>query len=275
MIAEIFDNEIKGRLRSSQDKSGLSSDLSLNDLAPIFTKMRLPLPEDGVNISRTNEGGYNLMLNRYSAVLRIYPNSKDSDDEGKRLAHLYHPDVLPAIGLIQSEGFAMELIGGKPHSQDSEFKRLLVSKRIERDTGFWERPLVYNFADVEGKPKNLDVVGEHKIENYEKYGQRSLIQKMFGQKSLLDKLLDESKPYESLQQSFYEAWTDEISFDDFWKEMEAAKASGLLSDGWNDSPFSMSVPYKGDIIALADAYEVRLKVFHGEPVTGPQHINHM
>lgn len=297
MLIEIFDTEFfKGRRLAAskgswKHKPAQENELTLSDLAAIFEKMRIPAPEEDIDISNTSEGGYNLMLNRYGAVLRIYPNSKTSDEMGERTAHLYSPDVLPAIGLVQFDGFSVELVPGKKHADSLGLYggvtdletfmlwagRRKVARRIKDETGYWESPKAANFAKDKNGLKNLDVVGTHNVNAYEQYAKKSWLKVLFGQKSTLDRLIKENNPYQNLQQSFYQAWIGEKFFDDFWAEMTVAKESGLLEDGWNNSRIIQEVGNfggKGFIAELAARYEQKLSSYLNAPPSDGHEYTH-
>ena len=186
------------------------------------------------------------MLNQYGAVLRLYPNSKDLDEDGGRVGHGYHPRTASPIGLVQFDGFALQLMPGLKHGIDEEDGIKAAMKETQEDVGLADNR-VRNYGDLDGKAKLLDTVLNMNFDSYDQYAENGV----------LDRLIEEYKHFEDLQTSFYDAWVGDKPFEEFWADMEEAKDSGRLIDGWNHSHLSMIFEKKGNIIEAAKAYEQR------------------
>lgn len=246
MIVEIFSNEVKGRLKPSNVVGDDPAALSLSDLDPIFEKMQLLTPREGIDVVKTSEGGYNLMLNQYGSVLRLYPSARTLSEDGGRVAHGYHPRTASPIGLVQFDEFALQLMPGLKHGIDEKDGINVAMKETQEDAGLSD-PRACNYGDVDGKAKLLDTVFEVNFEVYDDYVDDGV----------LDRIYAEYKHFEDLQISFLDAWNGDKPFKGFWTEMEEAKNSGRLMDGWNYSHLSMVFEKKGNIIEAAKAYEQR------------------
>ncbi len=248
MIVEIFSNEVKGRLKPSNMVGDDPGALSLADLDPIFEKMHLLTPREGIDVVKTSEGGYNLMLNQYGSVLRLYPNSKKLDEDGKRVGHGYHPRTASPIGLVQFDGFALQLMPGLKHGIDEKDGISAAMKETQKDAGLSD-PRACNYGDLNGKATLLDTVLDMNFEVYDDYVDDGV----------WDRIFVEYKYFEDLQISFLDAWNGNKPFEGFWTEMEEAKKSGRLMDGWNHSHLSMAFEKKGNVIEAARAYEQRME----------------
>ena len=246
MIVELFSDEVKGALKPSYLDGDVPSQLKLEDLDPIFSKMGLVTPVENENVIKTSEGGYNLMLNQYGAVLRLYPSPRGVDEQGNRTAHGYHPRTLSPIGIVQFDGFVMQLMPAISHSIDGDDTIGDAMKETQADTGMADTA-PENYGSVDGKAKLLDTVIAMDFSLYDKYASSGI----------LDRLLEEYRHFEDLQQGFYDAWTGEKPFEAFWAEMETAKEEGRLVNGWDHSHLSTLIGKKGDIAAIARAYERR------------------
>lgn len=277
MIVEIFEQKSFAGQKFQSSEWGVIKDLglTLNDLAPVFDKMNLPLPEKDKDISKTAEGGYNLMLNRFGAVLRIFPSSIKSDPkgqylcpsieraekQGKRQTVMLDPEIMPPIGHVQYEHFSLLLMPGTEHSKHSKDEIMAVDMRIEGRTGYVDIPImdseqryvsVRNYGVSNGILKSFDAVGVIDMGRYD----------TMHRDGTLDQIVENAAQFEALQESFYSAWIGQKSFDDFWSEMEIAKHDGVLIDGWNNSPYDMRFMDKGDIVKLAEAYDRKIEVFN-------------
>tara|TARA_B100001989_G_scaffold240165_1_gene204996 strand:- start:4686 stop:5516 length:831 start_codon:yes stop_codon:yes gene_type:complete len=269
MIVEMFSDLVKGRLRNSRILEKGDQYLDLEDLKPIFDKMEIPVPEGvGEDCLKTREGGYMVMLNDCGAVLRIYATRQQYNDDktiNDMAGNIYHSNALPVIGLVHFDQINVQLMPGKPHSMGfgSDFRRVI--KPIIEDTGYSDYPVEANFADVGDKIQLLDTVEDVNPNVYEGFSKKSWVSKIFCLKSQLEKLLEANKPYETLQQSFYDAWSGDKPFSEFWDDMRKAKADGLLVDGWNNSHLDMDMEGKGgNIVEMSRKYEARLHEYNQE-----------
>ncbi|PCK00420.1 MAG: hypothetical protein COA45_01180 [Zetaproteobacteria bacterium] len=246
MIGEIFSNEVKGVLASSRGAEVHPDALTLSDLDPIFKKMGLATPDEKTDVVKTSECGYNIMLNQYGAVLRLYPSSKEMGDNDDRVAHGYHPRTIPPIGVVQFDGFTLQLMPGIKHGIDEEDGINAAMEETLEDVGLADSS-VCNYGGLNGKAKLLDTVLNMDFSIYGTYADNGV----------LDRLVEEYKCFEDLQISFHDSWVGDKPFDDFWSEMAAAKESGRLVDGWNNSHLSVFFEGKGNIVDAAKAYEMR------------------
>ncbi len=241
MIVEIFSNEVKGRLRPSNATEEIAGTITLGQLAPIFTKMELAVPDEGEHVVKTSEGGYNLMLNDYNAVLRLYPSSKTVDADNSRVTHGYHPRTAAPIGLVQFDGFTMQLMPGLKHARTG-IKEAAQDTRDDIGLGDDNE---FNYGEINGEARLLDTVLNVDLSIYDTYFSTGV----------LDRIVEEYTRFEDLQTSFYQAWGGDISFSEFWDDMRAAKEEGRLIDGWNHSHLSMAFESKGNVIDAARAYQ--------------------
>ncbi|GEM_PF-1896918 len=300
MLAEIFSDLIEGKLRHSGREPGQDGYLDLADLQPLFDHIGLPLPEEGVDISKTREGGYNLMLNSYGAVLRLYPSMKEGQtpegllenlpdvlrqarmnylgmvDKGRgmpfvsedtanwreggnlRLTHMYHPNVLPVIGRVQFDGFAMQLMPGRALELIDRDDVFDMTQKIADDIScseFSGEAAPDNYTrDQNGHMELIDTVYDLDNDGFDFY---SIYDDTQG-KTFLDATLEKAVLYEELQLTFFSAWSGDIAFSEFWDKMKQAKENGLLVDGWNNNPDPDS--YSKKIEEYAKRYEERLEV---------------
>lgn len=243
MIMEIFSNEVKGRLQPSNAVGDDPPYLTLADLEPLFEKMGLAVPRDGEDVVKTSEGGYNLMLNQYGAVLRLYPSPKAMDND-QRVSHGYHPRTIPPIGVVQFDEFVMQIMPGVSHTLNSEDGLEHAVEETRKDTGLADEN-IDNYGSINGKAKLLDTVLNIDFRIYDQYAFNGV----------LDRLVDEYACFEDLQQSFSDAWSEKQPFEMFWAQMEDAKDEGRLIDGWNNSTRSMLFGKKGNIVEAAKSYE--------------------
>ncbi|MDH5722919.1 MAG: hypothetical protein OEY94_06325 [Alphaproteobacteria bacterium] len=264
MIVEMFSDIVKGRFRREDAKDKISSDITLQDMKSVFDHLGLPVPEHGVDISMTREGGYNLMLNRYGSVLRIYPSNKKLNEfkdpewalHVSRTTHLYDKINVTPIGLVQFDGVAIQLMPGLAHDKKIDEELVMKLCKYNRGAGGYD-PNSENFGRVlkPVKIRSFDTVMENDvcINKYQSYDC----------KGLFDKLVKQSELYEDLQHGFMKAWAGEIFFADFWKDMEQAVSDGRLVAGWLDTHMQhrldISVVPKGDIAALSRAYDRKLE----------------
>tara|TARA_B100001989_G_scaffold240165_1_gene204995 strand:- start:3850 stop:4689 length:840 start_codon:yes stop_codon:yes gene_type:complete len=269
MIVEIFDNSVKGALRPSGLEFADEPGLTLDDLGEIFKKMELPLPREEVDISWTKDGGYNLLLNPYGAVLKIFPASREGEEqkyskdrveelgkngETRHMAQIYHPSSSPPIGVVRFEAFGLQLMPGLKHSKHGQWRRDDAFYAMVKDIGCGEHD-EFNYGDVKGKAVLLDTVEKINLEKYAQYHKKNF----FDRSSLLDKTLKAAERYEALQQSFMAAWGGDKPFSEFWADMAQAKADGLLVDGWNHSHLDLDFKFKGgNLVEIARKYEERL-----------------
>jgi len=247
MIVELFSDEVKGRMQPSNSEVNDPSLLRLADLEPIFEKMNLVVPLEDMDVVKTSEGGYNLMLNQYGAVLRLYPSERNLENN-QRVSHGYHSRTISPIGVVQFDGFVMQLMPGVSHHMDAEDGVAEAIKETKKDTGLADESLD-NYGSIDGKAKLLDTVLDIDFRLYDQYAFNGV----------LEKLIEEYKYFEDLQISFLESWTGKQPFEVFWKQMEEAKEAGRLVDGWNNSTRSMIFGRKGDIVETASSYECRMK----------------
>ena len=261
MIVEIFDDLVKGKL--PQDKG--EHENAFDDLRPLFDKLDIPLPHMDVSISRTVERGYNLFLNPFGAVLRLYPYSKkgvhDYDEDGevsetRYLGPLYHPSCIPVIGTVRFDDFALQIVPGVEHAKSSEARLFLFDALFQRDISLsFMAQAEENFGLINGKTVILDNIAYVNFDDYEKFNKR----KWWQLNSLLNRTLKANGLFENLQKSFYDCWIGQMPFKEFWQEMRQAKESGLLLDGWNSSHIDMNFPKKGgDLVEIARNYEEQL-----------------
>ncbi len=245
MIVEIFEKSIK--------PPGLEEAID-----EVFDKIGLPPPNMDDHGFSSREGGFNILLNQYSSVIKIFPNLKEDDgdeydEEGVSYiqGHQYHSKSIPPIGIVDMGDFTLALMPGVRHGKNSEFSEEefdatgnALWKDIFNDD-FGE----LNSAELNGELMSLDTIYEIDLEAYSNYEEKGLI----------DPLLEVHSKFEALQQSFYDAWTGKKDFSEFWGDMSQSKKDGLLIDGWNNSPHSSEFDKKGNIVTLAKNYEVAVQ----------------
>ena len=264
MIVELFSSMVEGAFKRLEASDLEASDLTLDNMKPVFDRMDLPMPNHDIDISVTREGGYNLMLNRYGSVLRIYPSDKKLEQLRdpelapyvKRTTHLYDEINVTPIGLVQFDGVVVQLMAGLVHDERIDQSQALEFEVSDNSAGKFDyNPDNFGRIPESNEIKNFDTIGGDGvcIDNYGEYYEAGL----------LDKLIEESKLYEDLQQGFVNAWSDKKSFNEFWKDMEQATCDGRLVAGWLDTHMEGvwrdSIVPKGDIIALSKAYDRKLE----------------
>ncbi len=245
MIVEIFEKSIKPLwLEEAIDE--------------IFEKIGLPIPNMDSHGFSSREGGFNVLLNQYSSVIKIFSNLKEDDGDeydeegvGYIQGHQYHPKSIPPIGMVDVGDFTLALMPGVRHGSSDEFPEEAFDatgnslwKDIFNDD-FGE----LNSAELDGDLMSLDTIYEVDLEVYSHYEEKGLI----------EPLLEVHAKFEALQQSFFDAWTGKKDFSEFWDDMAQSKKDGLLIDGWNNSSHSSEFDKKGNIVTLAKNYEVEFE----------------
>ncbi len=269
MIVEIFSN--------AQDEQELGDGsfyngyhLLMDNLECLFERIDLPFPEVKVDMFKTREGGYNLMLNHYGAVLRLYPSFKTDEKNNVykrfddalspekyftnyfKISHAYLHNSVPPIGLVQFDDFVVQLMIGVKHKVCRHWDRNEQGSEMEKHFGVsdWAES---NVGSIGSELVLLDTVLDIDNERYKKFHENNII----------EPTIKFSERYEELQQSFYNAWIGKKSFKDFWQEMEQWKQAGELVDGWNNSPLSMQFGSRGNIVKFAASYDEKLQRYLG------------
>lgn len=249
MIVEIFEQTIKpSSLEDAVNKA--------------FQKMQLPAPIMENHGFSSREGGFNLLLNKYSSVIKIFPSLKESnvdeiiDDETFDYVqgHEYHPKSIPPIGIVDMGEFTLAIMPGVQHAQNGQFSD---EEFVAVGTALWQDIYSDDFGEVnsaslDGELMSLDTINETDLNVYSTYEE----------KQLLEPLLNLHAKFQLLQQSFYDAWTEKKDFSEFWNDMEEAKNLGQLVDGWNHSPHDSNFDKKGNIVQLAKLYDDEINNFN-------------
>ena len=245
MIVEIFEKSIR--------PPGLEEAIEES-----FGKMELPIPNMDDHGFSSREGGFNVLLNQYSSVIKIFSNLKEDDEDeydeecvSYIQGHQYHPRSIPPIGMVDMGDFTLAIMPGVLHGQSGKFTEEefdVVGSALWKDV-FNDDFGELNSAELGGELMSLDTIYEIDLESYSHYKDKGLI----------EPLLETHSKFEALQQSFYDAWTGQKGFSEFWDDITQAKKDGLLIDGWNNSPHSSDFDKKGNIVTLANNYEVELQ----------------
>jgi|TARA_R110000868_G_scaffold13319_1_gene62228 hypothetical protein len=227
MIVEILENQFRDTLF---DEKG-----QIDHLAPLFERTGIPCPKvDEVQLTR--EGGFNLFLNEYNAVLRFYPRAlylykhADVDEHIIMNEHLYHARILPYIGCVNFENFTMQLMPGV--ALCDEFCHSITLRQefnsafsddidcINANVGY-KSPLERNFETA----TLLDTVCATRFpQKHNNYLARK-------QDSILENFAD----YDDLQKAFYDCWTNDNAeaMQTFWAQLrQEADQDNRLYSGW-------------------------------------------
>lgn len=217
MIVEHFSDELQKEL---------NTDCSLRDLKPIFDRISLPTPSRN-HVILSREGGYNLFLNDYGSVLKIYPSLRQSVNEDQKSvtsSHLYHPFSTTPIGLVRFPKIAVQLMPGRQLSTPSDAKVSMLYLLMHAD-GHDADCGTYNWGfNFEKRLTLIDTVEAVQIEHYGHYDM-----------SKINVLLRNSEEFDDLQKEFSASWSQPECFPSFWKSMKNAVSCGRLVTGWNDN----------------------------------------
>ena len=214
MLAELFENE--------------TAEKSLTEILDnALGRMHLPQANPDKHLFNSREGGFNLFLTPYACVLRTFPSQKNCDiktpSNFRFTGHQYHPRTLPPIGIVDYQFYTLALMPGVQHAE-SESNSLEVD--LENDFSYGSDLHLYNTGLINQKEILLDTIDVIDTIDYSTHHQKDLI----------EPLIEAHKRFHALQQSFYDAWTGQKPFTEFWQDMTTAKEEGLLIDGWNKSP---------------------------------------
>jgi hypothetical protein len=229
MIVEIIENQFRDTLFNDKGH--------IDHLAPLFARIGIPCPKTN-EVQRTREGGFNLFLNEYNAVLRFYPRElylykhAETDEHIIMNEHLYHSRILPYIGCVNFENFTMQLMPGV--ALCDEFCHS-IKLRQELNNAFsddidcinanvgYRSPLERNFENATLLDTVCATRFPQKHNNY-------LARKQ-------DSIIENFAHYEDMQSEFYQCWTNDSAekMQRFWTKLHhEAQHNNRLFSGWLD-----------------------------------------
>mgnify|MGYP003624278863 CR=1 FL=1 len=265
MIVEISDKGFdKPLIRNEQ-----SDHPSLFHLNEIFNKLALPRP-DISEVQRTHEKGFNLFLNHYGCVLRMYPWQKGERKtafSSMQYGHVYHHKSLPPLGVVHLPQFKIQIMPGvvpydrKRHKYadliQQEYIRTIGSNHDsgERNLGF--RSNKHTDANDLMLLDTVFPIFNNSTQHNEYLGTN------------VEQIQQRSAFVSDLQESFYKAWTSDRPFymQNFWFKCRMAHLSGdRLCTGWLDegnATLNMTNRGKGDFVQKSLDYDSRLQKILG------------
>jgi hypothetical protein len=124
MIVSIIDKSFK------QDVfEDMENQRGVQHLGEIFNKLCLPLPDDD-EVQVTREKGFNLFLNHYGCVLRLYEREYTIPDTDIKTAneHLHHHNSLPFIGHVRFDKLNMQIMPGVMSCESLYFEEIMLAR---------------------------------------------------------------------------------------------------------------------------------------------------
>lgn len=263
MIISIIEHGYDMPLFKNDDKDARN----IAPLSALFNKLQLPLP-DISETQKTHENGFNLFINHYGVVLRLYERNRDKAKPSTycEYGHIYHQRSAPPLGIIRFPQFNLQIMPGlMPYNPRThqyaenvarDFKETLGSPH---DTGARNLGFVSKKHTEDRDLMLLDTVFpvfNHSRAYIENLGQCS------------DKIIERSAYVADLQESFYKAWlsTRPYAMQSFWLKCRLATIKGdRLSAGWlnNEDNYILSSTNrgKGDFIEKSERYNERLNTY--------------
>ncbi len=246
-----------------------NDDLTLRNIQPLtglFNKLQLPLPDIN-ETQKTFENGFNLFINYYGVVLRLYERHRDKSAPNTycEYGHVFHQRSAPPIGIIRMPQFNLQIMPGllpyntKIHQNaENVGKDFAATLGTPHDTGARNLGFLSPKHTTDKDLMLLDTVFpifNHSRQYVENLGKNS------------DTIIERAAYLSDLQESFYKAWvTDrELPMQIFWSKCRLATLKGeRLSAGWlvdhDDNPvLQMTNRGKGNFIEKSVLYDRRLK----------------
>ncbi len=265
MIVEILDKGFDRPLIKREH----SDNPSLYHLNEIFNKLALPLPNIN-EVQRTHEKGFNLFLNHFGCVVRMYPWQKGNGKTASpymQYGQVYHHKSLPPLGTVHLPQFKIQIMPGViPYDRKRhQYANLLQQEYVdtlgtnqdsgERNLGF--RSNKHTQADDLMLLDTVFPIFNHSTRSNDYLG------------AYVEQIQQRSDFVSDLQESFYKAWTSERPFymKNFWYKCRMAHLSGdRLCTGWLDEDnaiLNMTNRGKGDFVQKSLDYDARLQRFLG------------